>query len=106
MTPRLTVTQGQIVRALVSCLSLDSDPGQPARGTVVVESIAAQPWASLTFTGERHCLVLRFAAAGGDLAGVNLDVPSTIVVVERAAWADAGDGVRLTVDLLAIATAR
>ena len=104
MRPLLSPDQGRIVRQLVLYLSkVGGNPPSPA--DVRVESVASQPWASLTFAGERHRLVVSLPGSpvpcvkAGD---IELIVPRLIVAVERADWAATGDGAVLTLDLLAI----
>ncbi len=106
MKPVLTPSQGRVVRALAFYLSNDGEARVTnAAPGMVVEQIISTPWSSLTFSGERHHLVVRLpgGAAAGEIDGAALAVPGAIVAVERAEWTDADDGPWLALDLLAIA---
>ncbi len=105
MRPLLTPTQGRIVRALVLFLSKDGKKSVSVQSEgIVVEAVSSQEWASLTFSGEKHHLVVRLPADVPDIAldGTLFDLPGTIVAIEHAAWATSEAGPRLTIDLLAI----
>lgn len=107
MKPQLTPNEGRIVRAIVSYLSKGSEDSMRAGGSadVVIESIESTPWASLTFAGERHRLVIRLFSGTvptGPIEARDLDGPRTIVAVERADWTAAPDGAVLVADLLTI----
>ena len=77
----------------------------------IVESVVSHPWSSLTFCGERHRIVVRVRQPSGraDLPGgkpvdgADLAVAGAIIAVEQSAWLPEADGLRLTVDLIAIA---
>ncbi len=111
MTPRLTVNQGRIVRALALYLSTDSKSLMKdfPDDALVVESITSRPWSSLTFAGDRHHVVVRLprqinadSHVGLTIDGTDLVVAGAIVAVEQAAWRTTTDGIRLTLQLLAI----
>jgi hypothetical protein len=103
MKPPFGRAQGQMIRSVVLYLSKLGDKAQiPA--AIVVESVQSRPWASLTFAGEHHRLVIRLpgAAPVDVIDGSDLAVPGCIVAVERTDWTAAADGAVLTLDLLAL----
>ncbi len=106
MKPLLTPLQGRIVRALAATLTPDRKDMlmTEADGGLVIESLMSRPWASLTFTGERHHLVCRLplGAKPSPLDGEALTIAGAIVAVEALAWQEGEDGLRLTLDLLTI----
>lgn len=71
----------------------------------VVVDAAVSDWASLTFTGQRHCFVVRCPGrtTPADFTAAALDVAGTIVAVEAADWRADADGLVVTLTLLAIA---
>lgn len=104
MKPRLSASQGQLIRALGFHLAGRRSPAvSAAEPALIVESIVSQPWSSLTFVGERHHLVVRLAsdasAVGREIDGAALGVAETIVAVEHADW----HGAQLTLGVLVIA---
>ncbi len=106
MKPQLSPSQGRVVRALVATLSFDGKqmltPGDA--GGFVLEAMVSQPWASLTFAGERHHLVGRLPGGSRPVAidSDRLAVPGAIVAVEAAVWDETADATRLTLDLLTL----
>lgn len=76
-----------------------------ASSGIVVEAIESTPWASLTFAGERHHVVVRLPGATRVRAvdGADLAVAGAIIAVERADWTALAGGTLLTLDVLAIA---
>lgn len=98
-----------MVRELVLFLSKDCKKSVwVPENEVVIEAISSNEWASLTFSGERHHLVIRWPGVvpDVDLDDAHFHLLGLIVVVERAAWAAVSGGSRLTIDLLAIAEAK
>ena len=58
---RATVAGAEFRRALKNCFgALGAAP--------TFDSVASRPWASITFAGERHCLVLRLPGPGAQAA--------------------------------------
>ena len=110
MKPHLTPRQGRIVRALgfyLSKVGKDSMTVGPSSMGMTVESVETVPWASLTFAGERHRLVVHLPGApptAQPIDGSDLVVPGAIVAVEGACWNATAGGTRLTIDLLAVAS--
>jgi len=99
----LTSQQGLLIRELSRCLASHHSIGWPPVG-LILETIESWPWSSLTFTGERHHIVVRLPTnaptLGTNVESSRLEIAGSIVAVEHAAW----DGPRLTIDLLTIAT--
>ena len=99
--------QGQVLGALGIYLSearkVSMRPMEDSYGPVVL-SLHSAPWASLTFVGDRHHIVVRLPAGSPErsIDATAIDVPERIVAVERVAWERGTDGVVLTLDLLAI----
>lgn len=81
-------------------------------GAVIFEEIRSRPWASVTFAGARHALVLLVsgpgAQAGADAFSAGLDtaefklrghILADIALMSRE---PAGDGVRLRIEALTV----
>jgi hypothetical protein len=101
-----THSQGRLLRSLVLFLSNEGKDTVAEGLGIVVEAIVSAEWASLTFTGERHRVVLRLPAPATfrpDADAFSPGLPGAIVAVEKLAWTAAGAGARLTIDLLVIA---
>lgn len=99
--------QAKLLRALGIYLSNRGEisvSGPPDRFGFVVVALRSSDWASLTFIGERHHIVVRLPVGTDERAidATAIDVPERIVAVERAAWASRTDGVVLTLDLLTV----
>lgn len=74
MRPGLAAANGRFVRAMQARLGLADwvqsaeallsgigpGPGAEDPPLMVIEALLEEPWASLTFSGTRHCLELRF----------------------------------------------
>lgn len=107
MIPRLSRSQGRLVRALGTYLATWGELSMRRDGSthgMVLESIHSEPWTSLTFAGERHRVVVRVpAAATNPIDASALAVPGAIIAIERAAWDTVDGAARLTLDALAIA---
>ena len=105
MKPSLTSLQGRLLRGLVLILSKDSKD-KMMNGQVIVEEIVTSEWRSLTFSGERHRIVLRLPSSARpvDFAVDEVVLGGRIVAVERADWVAAADRTEVMLDLLTIAT--
>lgn len=111
MRPILSPSQARVVRALTAILSSEGKQKLTQTGEFsgfVLEDIVSQPWASLTFAGERHRIVGRLPAGGRPVAidSDSLAVPGKIVAVEGVAWCQTAEGPRLTLAMLTLAAAR
>ena len=81
-------------------------------GLATVEALSSRSWASITFSGERHHLVLRLEGEGGaaaadkfldGLAEREFDLPGHILAdVALVANERDGDRVRLTLEALTV----
>ncbi len=78
---------------------------------LIVESMVSHPWSSLTFAGERHRIVVRMSrptertepSGLKAVDGADLVVAGAIIAVERSTWLPGAGGLRLVLDLIAIA---
>ncbi len=63
MKARLAPAQGRLVRALDQWIAAGGDPP-----LLTIEEFESEPWASLTYTGERHHLAVRLTGTAAQIA--------------------------------------
>lgn len=98
---------GRLLRAVIACLGRRSEGASRQDPCIIVELCESTEWASLTFAGRRHRIVLRVppmaAAAAQSRLADGFELPGSIVAgVEIVAAAPAVDAVTLTIAVLTI----
>jgi len=98
---------GRLLRAVIAGLGGRSDGASRQDPCIIVESCESTEWASLTFAGRRHRIVLRVppmaAAAAQSRLADGFDLAGSIVAgIEIIAAAPVADAVTLTIAVLTI----
>ena len=114
MRPVLTRLQGAVLRALTAEIAGKDEPSAKQESTsrqtpsIIVESFDSIDWASLTFAGQRHRIVLRCTAEAARRAAVldaaDLAIAGSIVAEFCVITSQhtAGVTVGLTIEVLTI----